>query len=216
MNKAYSLFDYKSSQLFREEEMISRKIVTQIAFEKEFTPYARDVVNAVENAMEKLKEFRKASPIASRRRNVLPTNLNAFVVEELMGVNGIECLEFQGRDRRSYIDLESNRLFIKKIDKNLKPANIQTKAVRMYQNQKTTDSNDTLPITYLGYQVDKQWMAITNVYAVHMVEDTVRWCSDITALAYESVSSKKANLQIKDTEQQDISVKVGVKKKQAE
>lgn len=112
----------KSNSLFSDWEIMPRKSVTQSDFEKEFEPFAFSVVSAVEQGWGMLSDFCRNYPVSSRKRNVKPTNLNAFIVERLALIEGLQCGELRGRERRSYVRVGDNKLFVKKIRDDLRPS----------------------------------------------------------------------------------------------
>lgn len=203
----------KSNSLFPDWEIMPRKSVTQSEFEKEFEPFALSVVDAVEQGWDMLSDFCRNYPVSSRKRNVKPTNLNAFIVERLASIEGLQCGELIGRERRSYVRVGDNKLFVKKIGEHLRPSYISTKTVQMYHNQETLDFDDDLPITYLGYQTDKGWTHITGVYAVHMIGDRIEWFSDIADLAYKGQILHSINQNEQISKDVEVTLKVSVQKK---
>ena len=108
------------------------------------------------------------------------------------------------KGRRFYVELNGMRLFFKKVDKKLKPQNIITKAVKMYDEQLSDDMQDTLPITYIGYQVSSSFTELTGVYAVHIVSGTIEWCSDLSELVY--VNKESIPLYSQPTQDDDLVV----------
>lgn len=210
-NSRSSLMNCKSNSLFSDWEMMPRKTVNQSTFEANLYEFSPSIVSAIELGMIDLSNFCIQHPQASRKRNVRATNLNAFVIQQLMKVNGLKLGEITGNRRRSYVDIGDNRLFVKKIDDKLKPSYTPTKTVRMYHNQETVDIEDDLPITYLGYQVDKGWTHITGVYAVHLEGNKIEWYTDIVNLACRNQILHKNT-----TQDIDVSVKTDLKRKQSE
>lgn len=214
-NKSYnsrsSLMDCKSNLLFPDWETMPRKTITQSTFEADLLEFSPSIVSAIELGMSDLSNFCAQYPLASRKRNVRATNLNAFVIQQLTAVNGLKLGEITGNGRRSFIEIGDNRLFPKKIDNLLRPSYISTKTVRMYHNQETIDVEDDLPITYLGYQVDNGWTHITGVYAVHMEGNKIEWYTDIVNLAY-----KNQVLHRNTTQDIDVSVKKDLRRKRSE
>lgn len=210
-NSRSPLIGCKSRSLFSDWEMMPRKTITQSTFEAELKDYSPLIISAIEQGMKDLINFCIQHPHASRKRNVRPTNLNAFIMQQLAFVNGLNSGEIKGNGRRSYVDIGSNRLFVKKIEHNLRPSNIPTKTVKMYQNQETVNEEDDLPITYLGYQVDEGWTHIIGIYAVHLEGNKIKWYTDIVSLANTSVHLTN------DTSQEaEVTIKVALKRKQTE
>lgn len=210
-NSRSSLMDCKSNSLFSDWEMMPRKSVDQTTFEASLYELSPLIVSAIELGMKDLSHFCAQYPKVSRKRNVQALNLNAFVTEQLAIVNGLQVGEIKGNRRRSYVDFGDNRLFVKKIDNHLRPSYTPTKTVKMYHNQETVDIEDDLPITYLGYQVDKGWTHITGVYAVHMKGNKIEWYTDIVNLAF-----RDQILHTNTTQDIDVSIKPGLKRKRSE
>ena len=132
--------------------------------------------------------------------------VQGFMTEEFPNHSGF-C-----KGRRFYVELNGMRLFFKKVDKKLKPQNIITKAVKMYDEQLSDDMQDTLPITYIGYQVSSSFTELTGVYAVHIVSGTIEWCSDLSELVY--VNKESIPLYSQPTQDDDLVVVPKANKRQ--
>lgn len=200
------LIEDKGMQLFSDSEMIPRKTVTQQEFECIFQPNALAVVNAVEDAWDKLTKLCMDTKPNFQNRNFKANNLNSFVQGYLS-----ECPGFltEVKDGRFSIVVDGNKFFPKKVSKHLKPSNIQTKTVIMYDNQESNDENDVVPITYIGYRVDT-WSSLVGVYAIHMESNAIAWISDLSSLAYKDMQEIRFNSVSND----DVSVTLKKEKKQ--
>jgi len=173
---------YKSSYLFSNEEMFCRENVSQSEFEELFRPFASSVVNAIENAMTKFKVLRTEHPKGEKSRNFKATTLNSFITEELMNEPLLEWGEITGRKQRVFIKVGKYRLFVKKVDKKLRPANLKTKTVEMYDAQMSEDNEDKIPVLYLGYQLDVNWNNIVDVSIVCRKGDLIEWFLDLSTI----------------------------------
>lgn len=172
----------KSSFLFSNEEMFCRENVSQSEFEKLFRPFSDSVLNAIENAMAKFKVLREEHPKGEKSRNFKATTLNSFITEELMNEEMLKWGEITGRKQRVFIEIGKYRLFVKKVDKKLRPANLKTKTVEMYDAQMSEDNEDKIPVLYLGYQLDKNWNNIIDVSIVCRKGDAIEWFLDLSKL----------------------------------
>lgn len=197
------IVEYKGTQLFRDEEMIARKNVSQQEFENLLgVENAFKIINACNNGAEKSKATIISTPPSFQNRNFKSntwnSNIQGFMTEEFPNHSGF-C-----KGRRFYVELNGMRLFFKKVDKKLKPQNIITKAVKMYDEQLSDDMQDTLPITYIGYQVSSSFTELTGVYAVHIVSGTIEWCSDLSEIVY--VNKENIPLYSQPTQDDDLVV----------
>lgn len=139
----------KGTQLFRDDEMIARKSVSQQEFEEQLgVENALKIINACTNGAEKSKNAIMSTPPSFQNRNFKSNtwncNIQGYMTEEFPNNSGF-C-----KGRRFYVELNGLRLFFKKVDNKLKPQNIITKAVQMYDEQLSDSTQDTLPITYIG------------------------------------------------------------------
>lgn len=205
------LISGKCMQLFSDEEMMSRKTMTQKEFEAYILPYSSDIVNAIEEAHLETKKLCSIYPRNYRNRNFEPNNLNSFVQGKISDIPNCECGEISGNARRFYLKVGINKLFFKKVDKFLRPSGRNTKRVQMYNDQKTTDISDDSPITYIGYQVDKTNSSICGIYAIHMENGKKKWVSDVVDLAFNA--SKVISM---SESKDDVSIKVKKQKKRKE
>ncbi len=173
---------YKNRQLFPESEIIVRKSLNQIDFEDSIKgENAFKIVTACKNGFTMAKNKIMTTPRAYQNRNYKPNTLNSCIqgcmIEQFPYTSGF-C-----KGRRYYVKVNNNLLFCKQINKRFKPSNIQTRTVAMYDDQKSDNLNDTLPITYIGYQVSESYIELLGIYAVHMVGGDIEWISDIPSLA---------------------------------
>lgn len=201
----------KGMQLFSDEEMMPRKTMTQKEFEEYMLPYSSDIVDAIENAYSESKKLCNSYPRHYQNRNFEPNNLNSFVQGKISDIPHFECGEVSGNARRFYLKIGMNKLFFKKVDKFLRPSGWNTKKVQMYNNQKTIDASDDLPITYIGYQVDKSNTSICGIYAIHMENGKIVWVSNIVDLAFNA-NKIISILESKD----DVSITVKKQKRRKE
>ena len=136
----------KSMQLFSDEEMMPRKTMSQNEFEKCILPYSVSIVDAIESAHSETKKLCNSYPRHYQNRNFESNNLNSFVQGKISDIPDFECGEERGNARRFYAKIGENKLFFKKVDKFLRPSGWNTQKVQMYNDQKTTEISDTLPI----------------------------------------------------------------------
>lgn len=197
------IIEYKGTQLFRDDEMIARKNVSQQEFENSLGPEnALKIINACQEAALKSKEeiINRAPSFQNRnfKANTWNSNVQGFLTSTFSQNSGF-C-----KGGRFYVEVGGHRLFFKKVNKDLKPQNIETKAVRMYEEQLSDDIHDTMPITYIGYQVSASYTELTGVYAVHIVSGNIEWCSDLSELVY----TNKENIPLYSQPTQDDDLKV--------
>ena len=177
------IVEYKGTQLFRDDEMIARKNVSQKEFE-DLLGYenASKIINACSKAAEESKEKILSTPPSHQNRNFKPntwnSNVQGFMIEAFPNSSGF-C-----KGQRFYVDMNGHRLFFKKVNKKLRYQNIVTKAVRMYDEQLSDSTQDVLPITYIGYQVSSTYTELMGVYAIHIVNGNIEWFSDLSELVY--------------------------------
>jgi hypothetical protein len=197
-------------------DVILRKSTSQKEFETSFRTLSHSIVEAVEGGMATFQEYRSAYPEQCRMRNVPATVLNANVFVRLKHVEGLQYGEINGRKKRSYIEAFGHKLFVKKLDERFKPFNIETDTIERYNSQQSDDECDTLPITYLGYQVDEQYRHITGVYAIHMENGALSWKSDLSLLASENAPEERRIIVESGFAENEVTVSIKEKnKKQA-
>lgn len=183
----------KVMQLFRDEEMIVRKSLSRVDFEDSIKGgFAENILKSCTRGVLKtkddLKDRSRSFTNKVLRPNTLNSNIQGFMIEEFK-----ENCRFNS-DGRFYLEINGNKLFCKKIGKNYRPCNVPTKKVKMYNEQKSNDKDDTLPITYIGYRVSATCTELLGVYAVHMSGGDIEWISDISELAYLNISEQKTNI----------------------
>ena len=198
-----SIIESKGMQLFRDDAMIARKNVSQQEFEDLLgLENAIKIINACSKAALASKEVILKTPPSHQNRNFKPntwnSNIQGAMIEEFPGNSGF-C-----KGRRFYVEINGFRLFFKKVDRKLKPQNIVTKAVKMYDKQLSDNTEDTSPITFIGYQVSSTYTELTGVYAVHIINGTIEWYSDLAELVY--VNSETIPLVSQSKKDEDISV----------
>jgi hypothetical protein len=198
-----SIIENKGTQLFRDDEMIARKNVSQQEFEEQLgVENALKIISACANGAEKSKNTIISTPPSFQNRNFKSNtwncNIQGYMTEEFPNNSGF-C-----KGRRFYVELNGLRLFFKKVDNKLKPQNIITKAVQMYDEQLSDNIQDTLPITYIGYQVSSSFTELIGVYAVHIVSGTVEWFSDLSELVY--INKDSIPLYTQPTEDDELEV----------
>ena len=193
------IIEYKGTQLFRDDEMIARKNVSQQEFE-DLLGYenACKIVKACSKAAEESKEKILNTPPSHQNRNFKSntwnSNVQGAMIEAFPNNSGF-C-----KGRRFYVEINGHRLFFKKVDKRLRYQSITTKAVRMYEEQLSDDTQDTSPITYIGYQVSSTYTELIAVYAVHFVSGTIEWYTDLSELVYVKRENIPFHSQPRDNE----------------
>lgn len=197
------IIEYKGTQLFRDDEMIARKNVSQQEFE-DLLGYenACKIVTACSKAAEESKEKILNTPPSHQNRNfksnIWNSNVQGAMIEAFPNNSGF-C-----KGRRFYVEIVGHRLFFKKVDKRLRYQSITTKAVRMYEEQLSDDTRDTSPITYIGYQISSTYTELIGVYAVHIVSGTIEWYTDLSEFIY--VKRESTPLHSQPTQDDEISV----------
>ena len=197
------IIKYKGTQLFRDDEMIARKNVNQQEFEALLGhENASKIVTACSKAAEESKKIILNTPPSYQNRNFKSNTWNSNVQGTMIEVfpeNSGFC-----KGKRFYVEINGHRLFFKKIDRRLRYQNIPTKAVRMYEEQLSDDTQDTSPITYIGYQVSSTYTELIGVYAVHIVGGAIEWYTDLSELVY--VNRVSTPLHSQPTQDDEISV----------
>lgn len=201
-----SLVADKSMQLFSDSEMFARKPVTQEEFEVNFRPYAPIIVNLIEKDWDMCKKCLSEIKSNYQNRNFKANILNSFIQGYIS-----ECTDFLAEisNGRFCFYLNGNKFFCKKVGKRLKPSNIPTKSVILYNNQQSINPSDIAPITYIGYQVHPSWSDLTGIFAIHMVENEIAWVSDLSSLAYEAICLKQDSAE----DEVLVEIKANVKRK---
>lgn len=205
----------ESTQLFPDSEMIARKKTNQCDFEETMKgEFANKIVLACEEGVSMAAEQIRSTKPSFQNRNYKPNLVNSciqgFLTEQYPLDSGF-C-----KGKRYFVIVNGHQLFCKKINEKFRPSNITTKTVFMYNDQKSDNVSDTLPITYIGYQVSPSFMELLGVYAVHMLGGDIEWISNLSDLAYKNSIIEFANAD--HEENLDISVipKRGVSLKKAE
>lgn len=200
--KKSHLINGKAMQLFRDSEMIARKSISQKDFEELMQgENALKVITACEKGFAMAREqICNTSPVFQNRNykaNLINSYIQGCLIEQFPYTSGL-C-----KGSRYFFKVDDNMLFCKKLNKDFKPSNITTRAVIMYNDQKSDDFSDTCPITYIGYQVSSSYSELMGVYAVHMSGGDIEWISDLSELAYIST-----RLPIKPTSEDIVEVSV--------
>ena len=147
-------------------------------------------------------------------RNYKPVTLNSYMqgcLNEEFPENFSFC-----KGRRFYLKINGNILFCKKLDKNYKPCNIQTRTVKMYNEQLTENEDDNMPITYIGYRVTPSYSELLGIYAVHMTGGNIDWIADLADLAYTQKDQCLSVMSSISVAEATVTPKIGVALRKAE
>lgn len=179
----------KCMQLFPDSEMIARKSTSQDDFENSIRGEpAEKIVKACINGVHKARATICSTPPSFQNRNFKANILNSYIQGFLIQEFPNEFVQY--KSGRYCLTIEGHRLFCKKIDKRYRHANIMTKTVIMYNDQKSNSKADLLPITYIGYMVSPSYTELLGVYAVHMSGGNIEWISDFYDLACSNTISE--------------------------
>jgi hypothetical protein len=190
-------------QLFPDSELITRKSTNQQEFEESIKgEHAVNIVTACSLGVSKAKALISLTSRTFQNRNFCSNLVNSYIQGFLTEEYVSESVFCKGR--RFCVRIDGHQLFCKKLDKKFRPSNIKTKAVVMYNEQKSKDEGDVLPITYIGYQLSPNYCELIGVYAVHISGENIEWISDLIELA---VSDNCTTLDVRNiNEEIDISV----------
>lgn len=86
------------------------------------------------------------------------------------------------RKRFKLVTPNNEYVYVKKLDDNMRPSNIETNANNIILHQLTTDKKDKGPNIFVGYTTTSDYSTLTGIYAVCIDGDTVVWRTDISDL----------------------------------
>lgn len=73
-------------------------------------------------------------------------------------------------------------IYLKKLDDNKKPSNIETQSNNLILYQVTDDSSNKRPNVFFGYTTTEEYSKITGVYAVCLKGEQLMWVTNISNL----------------------------------
>lgn len=135
-------------------------------------------------------------------KNMPAVSMNSFIRQGLIRLFPMYC--FKATKKRFKLITDSRAcLFIKKLNKKLRPNNIDTNANKLIINQRTDDSADKDPIIFLGYTTPPDFSVITGIYAVCINGKETAWRIDLadlgnSAALLTSIKPKGTGPKLKD------------------
>lgn len=207
----------KQNLLFSESDMRSRKSANESQMYDAVKELAIDIVNASEDAISDLGDWRRQHPIASRQRNFMATNLNSLFIENMIKTNRFRVINREYPFNNTLFEIGESLISVKKLDDKFRPQYNHSKSSRNNLYQRTTGDND-LPFIFLGYQTNDQGSKITGIYIIYLCGNKLLWKIDVLNIAESLRTSKKlvSEITMRDEiaidEEVDVSIKTGKKK----
>lgn len=207
----------KQNFLFPESDMRSRKSANESQMYDAVKELAIDIVNASENAISDLDDWRRQHPIASRQRNFMATNLNSLFIENMIKTNRFRVINREYPFNNTLFEIGESLISVKKLDDKFRPQYNHSKSSRNNLYQRTTGDND-LPFIFLGYQTNDQGNKMTGIYIIYLCGNKLLWKIDVLNIAESLRTSKKlvSEITLRDEiaidEEVDVSIKTGKKK----
>lgn len=207
----------KQNLLFSESDMRSRKSANESQMYDAVKELAIDIVNASEDAISDLGDWRRQHPIASRQRNFMATNLNSLFIENMIKTNRFRVINREYPFNNTLFKIGESLISVKKLDDKFRPQYNHSKSSRNNLYQRTTGDND-LPFIFLGYQTNDQGSKITGIYIIYLCGNKLLWKIDVLNIAESLRTSKKlvSEITMRDEiaidEEVDVSIKTGKKK----
>lgn len=209
----------KQDLLFSESEMRFRKSANEAQMEESLKETAIYIVNASEDAINDLEDWRRKHPIASRQRNFMATNLNSLFVENMIKSDRFRAINRTHPFNNTLFEIGGSLISIKKLDERFRPQYNHSKSSKNNLYQMATEDDD-LPFIFLGYQTNEQGNKITSIYVIYLCGNKLLWKIDVLNLAasqraLEDSYIKKEVALLQETtvdKEADISIKKDKKK----
>ena len=207
----------KQNLLFSESDMRSRKSANESQMYDAVKELAIDIVNASEDAISDLGDWRRQHPIASRQRNFMATNLNSLFIENMIKTNRFRVINRAYPFNNTLFEIGESLISVKKLDDKFRPQYNHSISSKNNLNQKTTEEND-LPFIFLGYQTNDQGSKITGIYVIYLCGNKLLWKIDVLNIDESLRASRKLvnesilHNDVTIEEEADISIKTGKKK----
>lgn len=207
----------KQNFLFSESDMRSRKSANESQMYDAMKELAIDIVNASENAISDLDDWRRMHPIASRQRNFMATNLNSLFVENMIKTNRFQIINRTYPFNNTLFEIGGSLVSVKKLDEKFRPQYNHSISSRNNLYQRTTEDND-LPFIFLGYQTNDQGNKITGIYIIYLCGNRLLWKIDVLnvkeslLVSKEIVSKTISQDEIAIEKEVDISIKIDKKR----
>ncbi len=201
-----------------------RQIISQQDAQTLFKPYFELLNNSVLEGFQKYVDA-KASILGVSQYMKLNKRTKASLIHDMVSstlhekFQSIENVVVRhGENTNSFFTIKFADLAIariKKLDSELKPANIQTQKTIRFNNQYTLDGFPDQPtFLYVGYTLNPTLSEIEGVYIVCRVADGLRWYIDITnELVFEQLNLVDQNVQLVNEEPR-VKVKKSLQEKQ--
>lgn len=165
--------------LFDMSKYDRRKTLSQIEFEKTNKEVLLAFPAAVDWALKRTHEEMSTIEPICIHPNLPATHMAGFVSGKMKMLFPDQCP--LKATRRFMMITRTSCLYVKKLDKNLRPSNIETFESTVILNQRSTSSDDTLTNIFLGWTATEDYSQITGKYAVCIDGNNVLWYLNLTS-----------------------------------
>lgn len=204
--------------LFSESDMRFRKSANEAQMEESLKEVAICIVDASEDAIDDLEDWRRKHPIASRQRNFMATNLNSLLVENIIKSDRFHAINRAYPFNNTLFEIGGSLISVKKVDERFRPQYNHSRSSKNNLYQRTTEDND-LPFIFLGYQTNEQGNKITSIYVIYLCGNKLLWKIDVLNLAASQRALEANHIkgatpfeEITVDKEVDISIKTSKKK----
>lgn len=182
---------YKNQLLFRDDQMVRRKIADQLQFEEHFASELPVFDGIFRDAFDQMNDLRSNVGLINVARNWEATVMAGFVQgglrqtfpHKLQYINGV----YHYRDSEYF-------LVFKKLEKNYMPQNNQTLTSLRRYYQIATKSESPIPIVFVGYKVNQTFTDYNGTFATYSNDlYQPEWITSI-----ESLSENISNIESED------------------
>lgn len=198
----------KLQTLFDLGEIEKRKTPKEKKFQEENLDLLKEFSAAVDYAFEMLHKhlFSIIKPKAMDR-NLPAVSVISFIRQHLINKLPANCREATV-SRFKLVTDNGQSIFVKKLDDQKMPSNIQTEANDMIINQFTIPGSDTGANIFLGYNTDEGFSKVNGKYAVCLDGENKLWAFDISTV----IAKKEATIIKFTTKSNKPKLKEGVVK----
>ncbi|UOE49815.1 hypothetical protein MTO98_01855 [Mucilaginibacter sp. SMC90] len=170
------------SSLFDASQFQKRKAPAQADFENKNLDVLIAFRDMVPRAFARLHKeiFSTIEPI-SQDKNLPSVVMSGFLKGELIKHFPQLC-GHATKQRFQLTGAGNERIFIKKLDTQMRPSNIPTVDSVLIYNQLSNSHIDVFPNIFLGYTASEDWSDFTGVYAVCIDGEKTLWISDLMML----------------------------------
>jgi len=172
--------------LFDDYNFEARKTANQKDFEASYMDVLIAFPDMVDNAFMRLnKELFAIIEPASRNKNLPAVAISGFLQGSMIRQFPDYCRDFISHGGVRFKMKKENYewLYIKKLDENKKPSNIETDNSIKIMKQLSDSALDVEPNVFLGYVASDDYSVAESVYAVYIVDKKVEWFTDLVDFA---------------------------------